>query len=70
MTPTTDFREICARIEAGLTTTREAKVLTELVERLTWEPQDVLGEAGDFCRHCGNARGMGHEKGCPARGID
>lgn len=70
MTPTKNFREICARIEAGLTTTREAKVLTELVERLTWERVSDPDKKVEFCRHCGMARDIGHQAGCPAEGID
>ncbi len=70
MTPTTDFREICARIEAGLTTTREAKVLVALVGRLVWVERDVMGETRVFCRHCGNLRGLWHAAGCPAEGVE
>lgn len=70
MTPTKDFREICARVEQGLTTVREAKVLTELVERLTWERMPDPDQAVEVCRHCGRGKGGGHWLECPAAGIE
>ena len=74
MTPTRDIREIFARIDQGLTTTREAKVLKELVERLTWWPRyagPLMTPAGHVCRHCEIVRGeQPHKNGCPAEGVE
>jgi hypothetical protein len=76
VTPTKNFREICARVEAGLTTAREAKVLVDLVERLVWLKTFRIGESkpvavGFLCRICEAKRGEEpHKKGCPAEGIE
>jgi len=64
---TDDVREIFARIEHGMACCREAKVLKETIEHLTWKVGVGLIEK---CRHCGTDRGNEHDGTCPAVGIE
>lgn len=68
-TPTTDLREIFARIEQGFAGCREAAVLQEVIQGLVWEPVLWLGETRETCRHCGMERSAGHAAYCIAKEV-
>ena len=68
-TPTTNIREIFARIEHGLAGCREAKVLKAYIEHLVYGPVRVSGEIVEVCRHCGCLRGTSHQVECPAQAL-
>jgi hypothetical protein len=70
-TPTTDIGEILARVEYGMAGSREAKVMKEYIEDLTWGPVMMAGNnvVGEKCRHCGLLRPHGHTDWCPAQRV-
>ena len=68
-TPTTDIGEIFARIDNGLVTAREGRVLKDFVRDLVWKVAKSGSEAVELCRHCGLPRRDGHATWCVARQV-
>jgi len=69
MTPTTDIGEIFARIDNGMVTAREGKVLKEFVVRVVYEFCYSGTETWHQCRLCHRRKGEGHADHCPAQGM-
>ncbi len=66
MQSTHDLREIRARMDCGLATANDTRVLFSFLDHLVWRTEKEIGQEVKSCRHCGILRGGAHASGCPA----
>lgn len=65
MQASTNLRNLRARMECGMSTSGDARVLFAFLDHLTWKA-DHSAKDMRVCRHCGVLRGGEHLETCPA----
>ena len=69
MKPSTNLRELRARMEQGFATAGDARVLFAYLDHLVWERKRITGVSVEVCRHCGTLRGKDHPSECIAAEV-